>query len=82
MGNPGRMFIRSGSDDKDLMIKKRDCQYSPDGKKGSGRYKQIVPVGTASNISITVVGDKTGKPLSKFRFYQAPLQKKIKHKNI
>lgn len=22
MGNPGRMFIRSGSDDKDLMIKK------------------------------------------------------------
>lgn len=33
MGNPGRMLIRSGSDGKDLMTEKKDCQYSSNGKK-------------------------------------------------
>lgn len=69
MGNFGRMFIRFGLDDKDLMIKKRDCQYFFDGKKVSGRYKQIVFVGIVFNISIIVVGDKIGKLLFKFCFY-------------
>ena len=33
MGNPGRMLIRSGSDDKDLMIEKETVSTPLAGKK-------------------------------------------------